>query len=106
MVDRFDEEETMLRRRVLSVPFAVVLALLGLAPLGVQAQDATPVPGPPGTVVASGLTNPRGFVWGPDGALYVALAGSGGTTPATESAPTTQILGPFFGGTSGAIARI
>jgi hypothetical protein len=57
-------------------------------------------------VVASGLTNPRGFVWGPDGTLYVAMAGSGGTTPATESAPVTQILGPFHGGTSGAVAKI
>lgn len=28
--------------------------------------------------IASGLTNPRGFDWGPDGALYVASAGHGG----------------------------
>ena len=28
--------------------------------------------------VASGLTNPRGFSWGPDGTLYLALAGTGG----------------------------
>jgi sugar lactone lactonase YvrE len=31
-------------------------------------------------VVAAGLTNPRGFAWGPDGSLYLALAGSGGET--------------------------
>lgn len=29
------------------------------------------------TVVASGLAYPRGFTWGPDGLLYVALAGDG-----------------------------
>jgi plastocyanin len=36
--------------------------------------------------VASGLTNPRGFSWGPDGSLYIALAGTGGDTriPAFE----------------------
>jgi hypothetical protein len=99
----------MLRRRVLPVPLALTLLFLGLAPLGVLAQDATPGPapsGPGGTVVASGLTNPRGFVWGPDGALYVALAGSGGTTLATEQTPSSQILGPFHGGPSGAVARI
>jgi hypothetical protein len=98
----------MTRRRLLWLPFVLALALVGLAPLGARGQDATPVASPSntGTVVASGLTNPRGFVWGPDGALYVAMAGSGGGTPATEHAPTTDILGPFMGGTSGAIARI
>ena len=30
------------------------------------------------TTIASGLTNPRGFSWGPDGALYLAQAGTGG----------------------------
>jgi hypothetical protein len=32
------------------------------------------------TTVVAGLTNPRGFAWGPDGALYLALAGHGGET--------------------------
>ena len=30
------------------------------------------------TTIASGLTNPRGFSWAPDGALYLAQAGTGG----------------------------
>jgi sugar lactone lactonase YvrE len=33
------------------------------------------------TVVATGLAFPRGFTWGPDGALYVSLAGDGLTKP-------------------------
>lgn len=33
------------------------------------------------SVVATGLDHPRGFTWGPDGALYVALAGDGLTPP-------------------------
>jgi sugar lactone lactonase YvrE len=33
------------------------------------------------TVVANNLLNPRGLAFGPDGTLYIAEAGSGGTTP-------------------------
>jgi plastocyanin len=78
-----------------------VFALFGFAPFATAvAQDAAPV------VVASGLTNPRGFTWGADGTLFVALAGSGGTTPAVEDAPTTAAVGPFLGGTTGAVVSI
>jgi hypothetical protein len=99
--------ETMLRR-VLVVPLAVTLVLLG-APLWAVAQDASPMASPgamPGTVIASGLTNPRDFTWGADGTLYVALAGSGGGTRQTEDSPAGQVLGPFMGGSTGAVARI
>src|SRR3954464_11340947 len=48
------------------------------------AQTATPVAGSPVpsgvTFVASGLSNPRGFSWAPDGTLYLAQAGTGGDT--------------------------
>src|SRR4051794_15486344 len=47
----------------------------------VRAQDATPVASAgPIQVIASGLTNPRGFDWSADGTPYLALAGSGGET--------------------------
>src|SRR3979411_2387027 len=32
------------------------------------------------TVIAQGLNNPRGLAWGPQGALWVAEAGTGGKT--------------------------
>ena len=51
---------------------AIAVSLVGFA------QDSAPPP--PGEVIASGLDNPRGFAWGPDGLLYVALAGSGDET--------------------------
>jgi hypothetical protein len=51
------------------------LALIASLSLIAVAQSA-----PPGQVIASELANPRGFTWGPDGALYVALAGGGGDT--------------------------
>ncbi len=98
----------MPRGRMLSLPFVLTLVLLGLAPLGARGQEGSPVAEAPSTstVIASGLTNPRGFVWGPDGTLYVALAGSGGSDPATEEAPTTQAIGPWQGGDTAAVVRI
>ena len=36
-------------------------------------------------VVASGLDNPRGLAIGPGGAIYVAEAGRGGTSPCAPS---------------------
>ena len=69
-----------------SALLVLLLALL-LSPWAAVAQDATPADeGSPATgggsieVLASGLTNPRGFGWGPDGTLHLALAGSGGDT--------------------------
>lgn len=57
-------------------------------------------------VVASGLDNPRGLAFGPDGALYVAEAGRGGTSTLCVRAPeppfpVNRCLGP-----SGAITRV
>jgi hypothetical protein len=54
-------------------------------PRSLQAASATPaaeigtpeIPGEELSVVVTGLDHPRGFTWGPDGALYVALAGDG-----------------------------
>ncbi len=53
----------------------VVTAAIAIS-LGSFAQDSAA----PGEIVASGLDNPRGFAWSPDGELYVALAGTGGDT--------------------------
>jgi sugar lactone lactonase YvrE len=53
-------------------------------------------------VVASGLDNPRGIGFGPDGALYVAESGSGGTGPCISSPEGGEAC---FGRT-GAVTRI
>jgi len=80
------------------VHLVVVWALIAvpalLASSSGLAQDATPAStAEPITVLASGLTNPRGFAWGPDGALSLALAGSGGETRIPVSGGFTLQIG-------------
>jgi hypothetical protein len=54
------------------------------------------------TVVMTGLDNPRGLAFGPEGALYVAEAGRGGSGPcATNAAGELRCYGP-----TGAISRL
>ena len=59
-------------------------------------------------VVASGLNGPRGLKFGPDGMLYVAEAGTGGTTTtsATDCAQVLSPVGPYANGNTGRISKI
>ncbi len=54
-------------------------------------------------VVAEGLNNPRGIGIGPDGALYVAESGSGGTGPCI---PSPEGGAPSCFGRTGSVTRI
>jgi DNA-binding beta-propeller fold protein YncE len=76
----------------------VVLVLVALA--GLAAGSGTAVT-PPGTVVMSGLDNPRGLAFGPEGGLYVAEAGHGGSGPCIFLRGELQCAGP-----SGAVSRL
>ncbi|MGH2534207.1 MAG: ScyD/ScyE family protein [Thermomicrobiales bacterium] len=84
----------MNHRRRLTLAVVGTLALILFGPLFAAAQDATPDASQGGvTVVASGLTNPRGFVWDEDGTMYLALAGTGLDTsamPAGTGSPAAE----------------
>jgi hypothetical protein len=87
--------------------FLLVFALSTVLVSPVVAQEASPVASPVSgglTLVASGLTNPRGFLWTADGTLYVAQAGVGGESLGTPTAPPPT--GPFMGGPTASVVRI
>jgi glucose/arabinose dehydrogenase len=113
--NRAEEEEEIVRDcwTLALTRTAILVGVVVRAPGLVVAQDATPFATPDSppegiTVVATGLENPRGFDWGPDGALFVALAGNDGTTTtaSTSASPEDQVLGPTMSGQTASVVRI
>jgi hypothetical protein len=81
-----------------------------LAIIGLLAGVLSPVTGTVGAttvpsfeVIATGLDNPRGLMFTPDGALYVAEAGRGGNGPCSS---TPQFGAPLCYGPTGAVTRV
>jgi hypothetical protein len=82
---------------------ATILTLVSILALASSAR-ATEV-----SVFATGLDAPRGLTFGPDGALYVAEAGSGGTATTANVCPELQLpppLGPVMNGPTARISRV
>lgn len=58
-------------------------------------------------VVATGLENPRGIKFGPDGRLYVAEGGRGGTQTTTpQQCQQVPTVGPYSGGFTGRVSAV
>ncbi len=81
-----------MRLRVLAVLGAAALTMAGMSPASAQAGAE---------VIASGLNNPRGLAFSPNGGLYVAEAGAGGSGPCFAGPE-----GPACFGHSGSVTRI
>jgi hypothetical protein len=77
----------------------IVMAVL-LLPCSAWAQSVTT------TVIASGLNGPRGLKFGPDGALYVAEAGTGGPNGPFNCDQVPGPVGPYHGGLTARISKI
>lgn len=77
--------------------FSVVGIMAYLIWISIEAQAAHPSY----ETIATGLNNPRGIAFGPDGALYIAEAGIGGIGPCLVTDEGTYCYGP-----SGAITRV
>jgi hypothetical protein len=59
------------------------------------------------SIFATGLDSPRGLAFGPDGCLYVAEAGRGGTTTTVGDYPQIPPpVGPYTGGMTARISKI
>jgi hypothetical protein len=85
---------------------ACSLAVCYLALVPFVFAQAPPI-APGGTVVAAGLEGPRGLTFGPDGLLYFAEAGLGGTQVVPKGCENVPApVGPYHGGLTARISRI
>lgn len=91
----------MLISSIKRILLPVVGMAVSLAPHALPAQLSANA-----VVVATGLEGPRGLRFGPDGDLYVAEAGTGGTTSTSgECAQVVPPVGPYTGGVTARISK-
>lgn len=81
-----------------SVSKSICSTVLLLLPISAYAQIVT--------TIATGLNGPRGLNFGPDGALYVAEAGTGGTNGPFACEQVPPPIGPYHGGPTATVSRI
>src|SRR6476660_5316614 len=88
--------------RSVSIATLLAAAVANLAPNAALGQTPSTF-----TVVASQLEAPRGLRFGPDGDLYVAEAGTGGTnSTGTACQQVPGPVGPYTGGKTARISKV
>jgi hypothetical protein len=102
-----NKKETKVKARRIALRLLMAGCLTAaLLPLGGAAQSLPPN----ATLYASGLQAPRGLRFGPDGNLYVAEAGTGGSnstgTACTQVPGPPASVGPYTGGPNARISKI
>jgi hypothetical protein len=82
--------------------FAIVSGVLALLVAAATPAAAQPISaGGTVSVYAMGLNNPRGLKFGPDGNLYVAEGGTGGSNSTTGCDQVIPPVGPYTGSQTG-----
>src|ERR1700722_18299171 len=86
----------------MSTALTIAAAMASVTPMPAAAQQSAPF-----SIYGTGLEAPRGLRFGPDGDLYVAEAGTGGTNSTGKAC--TQVpgpVGPYTGGSKARISKI